>query len=209
MKQKFSVLASLSCLILAGLGTAACASSPAAPFNQLKDSNVTAFRLQNFEPPAPPPGAAAAPGGPSILPPQVQQWIQQGAQSLGLQQLLPPGILPQSGAPPPVQQDVPRFYTFRILSQSPVLDSELKERLGKILGDEDNFQAEHAACGYSEFGIAFVPMSGGRSNDLLISFSCNHIMAQSFPWPFPHSGMKPSTVKELSEVVNKIWPAGT
>ena len=69
-----------------------CAGSPAAPFDQMKSANVIAFRLQNWEPPAaaaaPAAGAAAVPG----IPPQIQQWIQQGAQ--GLQQLIPPGLVP-------------------------------------------------------------------------------------------------------------------
>jgi hypothetical protein len=198
---------------LVALSALGCASSPAAPFDKLKESQTTAFRLQNYEPPPPPPGAAAGAMIPG-LPPQLQQWIEQGAQ--GLQQLIPPGLLPpglfpQGGQPalPAAQDTTPRFHTFRILSQTPVIDEDLKEKLADILGDEDNFQTEHANCSFAEVGLAFSPPPGPQSNDLLISFSCNHIMPQTFAWPHPSTGMKPSTVKELSEVVNKLWPPGT
>src|SRR5262245_5285781 len=79
----------LGVIATAVLATAACKSSPAPPFDQLKSANVTAFRLQNYEPPAPPPGQATGPMG---LPPEISNWMKTGAQ--GLQQLLPPGLLP-------------------------------------------------------------------------------------------------------------------
>jgi hypothetical protein len=186
-----------------------CAGAPAAPFDQLKNANLTAYRLANYEPPAAAPGAPP-PAGTSWLPPQIQQWVEQGA--AGLQQLLPPGLLPPGMVPQtPAQQAaaIPRFYTFRILSQTQVIDPELKEELADILGDDDNFQPEHAQCSYSELGFSFTSQGGAQPNDLLLSFSCNHVMAQSFAWPHPHSGLKPGTVKDLSEVVNKLWPPGT
>jgi hypothetical protein len=34
-------------------------------------------------------------------------------------------------------------------------------------------------------------------------------MPQSFQWPHKYTGLKPNTVKSLSEVVNKLWPPGT
>jgi hypothetical protein len=178
----------------------------------MEDSNLTAYRLQNYEPP--PEAAAAAPGMgiPGLqVPPQLQQWVEQGAQALGLQQLIPPGLLPGlTGQQPLAAADTaPRFHTFRILSQTQVIDPGLKEELGEILGDEDNFQAEHASCAFAEFGLAFTPPTGGPSNDLLISFSCNHVMPQSFAWPHPNRGLKPSTMEKLAEVVNKLWPPGT
>src|SRR5262245_42405171 len=97
------------------LAGAACAGTPAAPFDTLKTSNATAFRLQNYEPPAPVPGVAApAPGAPVPgVPPEIMNWITQGAQ--GLTQLIPPGLIPPNlipgapaapaAAPPP---DAPR-----------------------------------------------------------------------------------------------------
>src|SRR5262245_15802254 len=107
-KPHFALAAILS---LTGM---ACASAPAAPFDTLKTSNVTAFRLQNYEPPAPAPGAAPPAPGAAIpgLPPEINAWIQQGAS--GLSQLIPPGLLPPGmvpGAPAaaPPAPDAPRF----------------------------------------------------------------------------------------------------
>lgn len=178
----------------------------------MKSANVTAFRLQNFEPPpqaAPAAGQPAQPGAIPGVPPEIQQWVQQGAQAL--QQLLPPGLqlpgAPAAAAPPPAPE-APRFHGFRILGQTQVMDPELKEKLGEIFGDEDNFDNNHAACGYSEMGISFSPQPGVQ-NDMLISFSCNQVLARTFAWPHRASGMKPEMVKELTTVVQKIFPPGT
>lgn len=197
--------------IALGLLGAGCASAPAAPFDTLKTAEVTAFRLQNYEPPAA--AGAAAPSGAGLIPSQIQQWVRQGA--TGLQQLLPPGLLPpgllqgvRPGAPP-AQQQAPRFEGFRILSRIQVIDPDLKQKLADIFGHEDNFNNSHANCMYAEMGLSFVNGPGMRPNDLLISFSCNQVQARTFPWPFPETGMKPDTVKELAGVVNKLWPPGS
>lgn len=183
----------------------------APPFDTMKNSNVTAFRLQNYEPP-PPAAPAAAPAQPGQIPgvpPEIQAWVQQGAQAL--QQLLPPGLqlpgAPAAAAPPP-QPDAPRFHGFRILGQTQLMDPELKEELGELFGDEDSFTNQHAACGYSEMGISFSPQPGVQ-NDMLISFSCNQVIARTFAWPHPNSGMTGDTVKKLTAMVQKIFPPGT
>jgi len=203
-----------------GLVVLGCASHPAAPFDTLKSSNVTAFRLQNFEPPAPPPGAAApAPQQGMIpgLPPEITQFAQQALPAL--QQFLPPGLLPPgmmpgataAAPPPPPPPDAPRFPmsqpNFRILNQTQVLDPDLKEELGKLLGDEDNFQSGHANCMYAEFGLSFTAATGGPLNDMLISFSCNQVESRTFAWPHPNRGLKPDTVKRLAALTQKIWPS--
>jgi len=204
----------LGLLGLLGLG---CASAPAAPFDTLKTANVSAFRLQNFEPP--PAATAAAPQAGIIpgLPPEITQWAQQALP--GLQQLLPPGLIPPGmlqgmAQPKPVQpqpQEI-RFPmsqpNFRILGQAQVIDPKLREELGKLLGDPDNFQPEHANCMYAEMGLSFNPPMGGPPNDMLISFSCNQVEARSFAWPHPNRGLKPDTVKQLDTIVQKIWPMG-
>jgi hypothetical protein len=198
---------------LAAFVTVGCAGKPAPPFDTLKTANLTAFRLQNYEPPPPAPGTAA-PTGPFGFPPEIQAWANQAGQ--GLQQLLPPGLLPpgmfpQGGgpaAPPTAAQDTtPRFHGFRILGQTQVIDEDLKDELAKILGKESNFDNNHPACLYAEMGLSF--SSGGPSNDMLISFSCNQVNARTFAWPHPATGMKPKTVQNLSEVVQKLWPPGT
>jgi hypothetical protein len=195
---------------VAAVSTLGCASKPAPPFDTLKTSNLTAFRLQNYEPPPTATGAPAA----GVAPPEIMSWVQQGAQ--GLQALLPPGLLPpgmipQNGAatpmsPTPATDQTPRFHGFRILGQTQVIDEGLKEDLGKILGDASNFDNNHASCMYAEMGLSF--SAGGPPNDVLLSFSCNQANAASFAWPHPATGMKPKTVQKLTEVVQKLWPPG-
>lgn len=202
----------IGAMMLAALSSLGCAGKPAPPFDTLKTANLTAFRLQNYEPQPTAPGGAAQPGMVPGLPPEIGQWVQQGAQ--GLQALIPPGLLPpgmlnpQQGqtAPLPAQDTTPRFHGFRILSQTQVIDEDLKDDLAKILGNDGNFDNNHAACMYAEMGLAF--NAGGPSNDLLISFSCNQVNARTFAWPHPATGMKPKTVQKLAEVVQKLWPPG-
>jgi hypothetical protein len=208
-----------SALLTVALATVGCASTPAAPFDSLKTANATAFRLQNFEPPAAPVAAPGAPGAAAPIPgvpPEIMSWIQQGAQ--GLQQLIPPGILPAlPGAVPapaaPVAAQVPRFHGFRILGQTPVTDQDLREELGELLGDEDSFDNKYARCApgviYPEMGLSFAGGPTAQPSDILISFSCSQIVSRSFAWPHPATGLKPETVSKLTETVQKLWPAGT
>ena len=199
----------------------ACASAPAAPFDSLKSANATAYRLQNFEPPAaatPAPGAApgAAPVIPGI-PPEIMTWVQTGAQSL--QQLIPPGMIPglpaaPGAAPAPVAApQAPRFHNFRILSQTQVIDPDLREKLGEILGNPDSYDNQYARCApgviYPEMGLSFSIGPTAQPSDVLISFSCSQVVSRSFAWPHPATGMKPDTVASLTEVVQKLWPPGT
>jgi hypothetical protein len=207
------------------LGTAAlsvgCAGKPAAPFDALKTSNLTAYRLQNNEPPAPVAALPGTPGAPMIpgLSPDLQNSITAGVQAL--QKLIPPGIqipgLPLPGAPAgaaaPAADTTPRFQGYRIMSQQQVLDAELKEELGKLLGDKDNFDNTTARCPQNlflaEFGLSFAGAPGAPGNDVLVSFSCNQVVSRSFSWPHPATGMKADTVGDLSEILVKVFPQGT
>lgn len=205
-------------LVALGFSTltlAGCASGPAAPFDVMKNSNVTAYRLQNYEPPAQAAPAAAAPqAGMAIpgIPPEVQQWAQQALP--GLQQLIPPGLLPpgmlqqQPAAAPQPQEQVRRFVDFRILGESPVMDPELKEQLGVIFGDEANYQSEHLGCMYPELGLSFTPPEGGARYDMLVSFSCKQVNAVNFAWPFKAAGMNADMYKALADVVPQLFPSG-
>ncbi len=194
--------------VLLGVIASGCASSPTAPFNQLEKSNLLVFRLQNYEPPAPA-APVAGQAAPILqgLPPEIQTWIQQGAQ--GLQQLIPPGLLPSlnpaAAAPAP---DAPRFYGFRILGQTQVADPDLKKQLASLFGTKDNFEQPKSNCLYPELGFSFGPGPGSPSNDFLVSFSCNQVQARSFPWPYPYTGMTSSTVSDLTQIVKKLWPGG-
>jgi hypothetical protein len=202
--------------LLTGLLGIACASAPAAPFDTLKNANATAYRLQNYEPQAAAPAAApgAAPVAIPGLPPEVQAWIQTGAQSL--QQLIPPGLIPGIGgaAPLPVAApEAPRFHNYRILSQTQVMDQDLREKLGNLLGSSKSYDNQYARCApgviYPEMGLSFTAGPTAQPSDVLISFSCSQVVSRSFAWPFPATGMKPETVEDLTAVVQKLWPAGT
>ena len=205
------------------LGAAAlslgCAGKPAAPFDTLKTSNLTAYRLQNNEPPsliAAAPGAA--PGALPIIPGIDPNAIAAGVAAL--QKLIPPGLqipgLALPGAPAgalPAADTTPRFQTFRILAQQQVLDADLKDSLASLLGDKRNFDNTYARCApnaiYPEIGLSFAAAPGAPANDLLISFNCNQIVSRTFSWPHPATGMKKGTVGDLSEILTKIFPQGT
>lgn len=214
----------LACCLGAVALSVGCAGKPAAPFDTLKTSNLTAYRLQNNDPSpvaaTPAPGAAA--GTPTIpgLDPNLQNSITAGVQAL--QKLIPPGLqipglaLPGAAAVPgitPVADTTPRFQTFRILAQQQVLDNDLKENLGKLLGDKDNFDNTYARCApnvfFPEFGLSFATAPGAQSNDLLVSLACNQVVSRTFSWPYPSTGMKKDTVADLSEILTKIFPQGT
>jgi hypothetical protein len=193
-----------------------CASHPAAPFDTIKNANATLLRLQNYEPPAPQVGAAGVPAIPGI-PPEIQQWAQQAAPALT--QLLPPGLLPPGflggaaplPAAPQAQQQGFRFHNRLVLGTAQVLDGDLREELGKLLGDEDNFQLEHQDCDYDELGMGWSPQANVPPYEILISFSCNNIKAaQGFAWPHATGiGMKPKLVEGLTRVIQKLFPTTT
>ncbi|MBN2195364.1 MAG: hypothetical protein JW751_21275 [Polyangiaceae bacterium] len=215
-------------LALMSLGTGC--GKAAAPFDQIKDGSVVAYRLQNYEPaatttPTTTPTTPPAAGGVAIpgVPAEIQQWINQGA--AGLKQLIPPGLVPPellqglgggtatpTPAGTPAVDTTPRFPdtppNFRILGQTQVVDPVLKKQLMKVFGKKSAFQLEHANCLYAEFGLRFgVPPA--PANDVLVSFSCNQVAARGFAWPYPATGLKPETVKKLSAVINKLFPPGT
>lgn len=202
-------------LLVLGCLALGCAAHPAAPFDTLKNSGATMLRLQNYEPPAQQAGAPAAAGLPNLIPPQIQQWAQQAAPAL--QQLLPPGLLPPGLLPtpalPPQQAQAQefRFHDRRVLGTAQISDPDLREELGKLLGDEDNFQLEHQPCNYAELGLGWSPQVNMPPYELLISFSCNNIQAaQGFSWP--HStgiGMKPKLVEGLTKIVQQLFPTTT
>ena len=203
-----------ACIIgcLVGVG---CASHPAAPFDTLKNSGATMLRLQNYEPPAQQQaGAAVLQGLPNLIPPQIQQWVQQAAPAL--QQLLPPGLLPPGllGTPAlPTQQAQQefRFHDRRVLGTAQMTDPKLREQLAELLGDEDNFQLEHQPCNYAELGLGWSPQQNMPPYELLISFSCNNIQAaQGFSWPHASGiGMKPKLVEGLTKIVQDLFPTTT
>src|SRR5438309_10656301 len=100
------------CLSLVGVA-AGCAGNPVAPFDSFKNAPMTAYRLQNYEPPPQVTAAPTAPGQIPGLPPEIQKWIQAGASMLP-PGLLPPGLIPGVGAPATATAvgTTPRLHNF-------------------------------------------------------------------------------------------------
>jgi hypothetical protein len=171
------------------------------PFNGMKDSQMTAYRLQNFEP-APQPSATAAPTG-LQLPAQIQQWIQAGA-SLLPPGLLPPGLIPGS-AVPVVPPDAPRFHGFRILAWQPVNDTSIKGDILDAFGHSSNFSDAHSNCLYAELGFAIAQPSNPTPADVLVSLSCEQVQAFNFAWPYSQTGLTPDTAKKFAAIAQRVF----
>ncbi len=187
-----------------GLGAAAASAacgtlSP--PFDRMKDSAMTVYRLQNFEPPAQAP--AAAPG--LQLPAQIQQWIQAGASFLP-PGLLPPGLLPGSPPAAPAVADAPRFHGFRILEWQPVNDAGVKSDVVDLFGHASNFQNSTSTCMYAEFGFALAqPAAPATPADILVSLSCEQTQAFNFTWPYPQTGVTPDASKKIASIAQRVF----
>jgi hypothetical protein len=172
----------------------------------MKGSDMTVYRLQNFEPPQP--QAAAAPTQTAIpIPAQIQQWIQAGA-SLLPPGLLPPGLLPGTPAAPAPAVDAPRFHGFRILEWRQVTDAGIKGDIVDTFGHSSNFNTPQVSCMYAELGFAIAqPSSAGAAApaDVLVSLSCQQVQSFNFNWPYPQTGITPDTEKKLAQVAQRVF----
>jgi hypothetical protein len=180
-------------------------SSLSAPFNGMKDARaqMTVYRLQNFEPPAPA-AQAAAPGG-FQLPPQIQQWIQAGA-SLLPPGLLPPGLIPGATPPAaPVAANAPRFHNFRILDYQQVADDSIRNDVLDAFGHQANFQNPTQSCMYAELGFAIQQPNNPTPADILVSLSCQQVAAFNFAWPYQQTGLTSDTDKKFSDIVKRVF----
>jgi hypothetical protein len=184
------------------LAAATGCSSLAAPFNGMKDSQMTVYRLQNFEP-APPPTQAAAPGG-LQLPPQIQQWIQAGA-SLLPPGLLPPGLIPGSAPAAAPAANAPMFHNFRILDYQQVTDASIKSDIVDAFGHQSNFQNPTQSCMFAELGFAIAQPNSPTPADILVSLSCQQVQAYNFAWPYQQTGLTSDTDKKFSDIVKKVF----
>jgi hypothetical protein len=167
----------------------------------MKDSQMTVYRLQNFEPaPAP---QAAAPGG-LQLPPQIQQWIQAGA-SLLPPGLLPPGLIPGAAPPVPAATNAPQFHNFRILDYQQVTDASIKGDILDAFGHQSNFQNPTQSCMYAELGFAIQQPNNPTPADILVSLSCQQVQAFNFAWPYQQTGLTSDTDKKFSDIVKRVF----
>jgi hypothetical protein len=190
---------------LLGLSTG-CAGNPVAPFDSMKSAPMTAYRLQNYEPPPQAAAAPAAPGQIPGLPPEIQTWIKAGASMLP-PGLLPPGLIPGVGAPAPAPavDNTPRFHNFRVLGMpANVMDQKLRDELIDIFGFEKNFDDTHGSCVYAEFGFSFARI-GQPPADVLVSLSCDQVQAQNFIWPHKSTGLTPDSAQRIIKVSQAIF----
>jgi hypothetical protein len=191
------LLASASSTIAFATG---CASSLTPPFDKMKDSQMTLYRLQNFEPPQ---AQAAAAGGLS-LPPQIQQWVTAGA-SLLPPGLLPPGLLPGTAPQAAAAPEAPRFHGFRILDYRQISDQSTKGDIVDLFGHGSNFQSSPPSCMYAEFGYAIAQQSAPVPADILVSLSCEQVQTFNFAWPYPQTGITPDASKKLASVAQRVF----
>jgi hypothetical protein len=193
----------------AGLVAVACAlstgcASLSAPFSDMKGSQMTVYRLQNFEVQAPAQAQAQPSAGAFQLPPQIQQWIAAGA-SLLPPGLLPPGLLPGSAPPPAPPPDAPRFYGFRILEWQPVNDSSVKSDIVDTFGHSGNFTNPQFGCRYAELGFAIAQPNSPTPADILVSLSCQQVWNYNFTWPYAQTGITPDTEKKFAQIAQKVF----
>ncbi len=202
MRERTSKFLLAICVCLLGAETG-CAGNPVAPFDSFKNAPMTAYRLQNYEPP-PQAAAPTAPGQVPGVPPEIQKWIQAGASMLP-PGLLPPGLIPGAPAAGPAVDNTPRFHSFRVLGMpANVVDTKLREELIDIFGFEKNFDDTHGNCVYAEFGFSFARI-GQPPADVLVSLSCDQVQAQNFLWPHRSTGLKPDTVQRIAKVSQSIF----
>lgn len=200
MTNKVSFLLASTACAIAAFSTGCASLSP--PFDKMKDSQMTVYRLQNFEPPAQA-QAAAAPTG-LQLPPQIQQWITAGA-SLLPQGLLPPGLLPGTSPQAAPTPDAPRFHGFRILDYRQVSDAGIKGDIVDLFGHGSNFQSSPATCMYAEFGYAIAQPNAAMPADILVSLSCEQVQSYNFAWPYPQTGITPDSSKKFGTIAQRVF----
>jgi len=195
-------------LPIAVLAASTGCSSLSAPFNGMKDSQMTLYRLQNYEPPAAP--QAAPPAGGLQLPPQIQQWITAGA-SLLPPGLLPPGLVPGTAPPAPPVPDAPRFPpppavpNFRIVEWQPVNDPSIKSDIVNAFGSSSNFTNSTSNCMYAELGFAIAQPSNPNPADILVSLSCQQVQAFNFAWPYQQTGLTPDADKSIAKIAKQVF----
>jgi hypothetical protein len=190
--------------VVVSLAAGGCAGNPVAPFDNMKQAPIMAYRLQNYEPP---PQVAAQPTAPGMipgLPPEIQKWVQAGASMLP-PGLLPPGLIPGAGAPAATVDNTQRFHNFRVLGMpANVMDPKLHDELVDIFGFEKNFDDTHGSCVYAEFGFSFARINQPPA-DVLVSLSCDQVQAQNFMWPHKSTGLTPDTAARISKVSQAIF----
>jgi hypothetical protein len=203
--SRLPLLAQIALAAIA-LGAATGCTTLSPPFDTMKGSQMTVYRLQNYVPPTAPAPAAPSIGG-MQLPPQIQQWISAGA-SLIPPGLLPPGLLPGTAAAP-VQTDTPRFppgpQGFPILGYQQVNDPALASDILETLGRPSDFQPPSQSCMYAELGIAISQPNNPQPADFLVSLSCMQIQASNMQWPYQNTGLTETSEKRFASIMQRAF----
>ena len=197
-------------LAFAGLAltTATGCASLSPPFDSMKGSQMTLYRLQNFSPPATPTATPSA--SPFPIPPQIQQWITAGA-SLLPPGLLPPGLLPGSTPAAPAATNTQRFppemgpQGFPIIAWQPVTDQSVASSILDTLGHQSNFGTPTQNCMYAELGISIAQPNNPTPANILVSLSCQQVQAFNITWPYPQTGLTPDTEKKFVQIAQQVF----
>ena len=209
MTSSSRILARTAQLAFAATALAAATgcSSLSPPFDQMKSSQITLYRLQNYSPPA---AAAAAPAAGFGLPPQIQQWITAGA-SLLPPGLLPPGLVPGSTPAPAASANTQRFPPemgangFPIIAWQPVTDPNVSGQIIDTLGHQSNFGAPPQNCMYAELGISIAQPNNPTPANILVSLSCQTVQAFNITWPYPQTGLTPDSEKKFVAITQAVF----
>lgn len=207
-------------VLIAAAGVAAlsmgCKGSPASPFNDLKNSPMMVYRLQNYTPQNQPVQAGAPtqtgtiPGLPIPIPEQFLPQVQQAQTMIcGMLPTMPGCDQAAAGQPGGIavaQTNAPMFEGFRIIGQAQVMNEDLREELIDVFGYEKSFQSDKHACQFPEFGIAFG--NPGQSANVMVSYSCNQAWPTNFTWPHSYFGLTDKTVKNLNGILQQLFGGG-
>jgi hypothetical protein len=204
--SRINLLAQLA-LAAVALGAVTGCSSLSPPFDQMKSSQITLYRLQNYSPPA----QAATPAlGGFQLPPQIQQWVTAGA-SLLPPGLLPPGLIPGSTPAPPATANTQRFPPelgpngFPIIAWQPVTDANVATQIINTLGHQSSFGAPPQNCMYAELGISIAQPNNPTPANILVSLSCQTVQAFNITWPYPQTGLTPDSEKTFVAITQQVF----
>ena len=85
------------------------------------------------------------------------------------------------------------------------MDQKVKDDLAALFGTESNFDNSMAQCLYPEVGVSFQQTAPMLPDNVLVSFSCDHVEAKNFQWPFANKGLTQDTVKKFAAINKKLF----
>ena len=206
MESNRATYAACGAVLLFACSTVGCVGTPVAPFDGFATAPVTAYRLQNWEPPAQATTVPSIGGLIPGLPPEIDNLLKAGSSILP-PGLLPPGLLPGTALPAQAET-APRFHGFRVIGAPVnVIDDRTRREFIDIFGFEKNFDNTHAECLYAEFGVSFA-RAGQPPADVLISISCDQVQGQNFIWPHRYTGLTNDSRTHFVRLMQRVFSVG-